>query len=188
MLDLEAHLQRLNATDGTGPSLKLGSFSAASNITGVMADTVAIRYIVHKNLLFAFFQSLTCCLRCVRFLSHSALLHRYGALAMFDYATAAPYVNIDMNPNYHSLSQVRIPVLVFFLSAASFCHVSLSFYVGFFWVVGPSLCIVCDVLLIATQAPLYAKDAIVLSPHKFIGGVSTPGIAAMGRGERGGGG
>jgi hypothetical protein len=43
--DLEAHLQRLNARDGaTCPALKIGSFSAASNITGVLADTVAIRY------------------------------------------------------------------------------------------------------------------------------------------------
>ena len=28
----------------------------------------------------------------------TALLHKYGALAFWDYASAAPYVNIDMNP------------------------------------------------------------------------------------------
>lgn len=26
------------------------------------------------------------------------MLHKYGALAFWDYATAAPYVTIDMNP------------------------------------------------------------------------------------------
>jgi hypothetical protein len=31
-------------------------------------------------------------------LSVTALLHQYGALAFWDYATAAPYVNIDVNP------------------------------------------------------------------------------------------
>ena len=31
-------------------------------------------------------------------LSVTALLHKYGALAFWDYASAAPYVNIDMNP------------------------------------------------------------------------------------------
>ncbi|XP_033105807.1 uncharacterized protein LOC117108060 [Anneissia japonica] len=48
----------------------IGCFSAASNVTGILTDTNAV----------------------------SALLHHYGALACWDYATAAPYVNIDMNP------------------------------------------------------------------------------------------
>jgi hypothetical protein len=43
-------------------------------------------------------------------LAVTALLHRYGALAFWDYATAAPYVNIDVNPKvftiiYHSTLQ-----------------------------------------------------------------------------------
>lgn len=49
-------------------ALKIGSFSAASNVTGIVTDT-----------------------RCV-----SALLHRYGALSFWDCAAAAPYVEIDM--------------------------------------------------------------------------------------------
>ncbi len=49
--------------------LKIGSFSAASNVTGLMTDV----------------QSVT------------ALLKRHGALAFWDYAAAAPYVPIDMN-------------------------------------------------------------------------------------------
>jgi selenocysteine lyase/cysteine desulfurase len=50
--------------------LKMGTFSAASNVTGKLSDVDAI----------------------------AAILHRHGALAFFDYATAAPYVPIDMNP------------------------------------------------------------------------------------------
>jgi len=50
--------------------IKIGAFSAASNVTGVCTavDDVCI------------------------------LLHQHSALAVFDYATAAPYVKIDMNP------------------------------------------------------------------------------------------
>lgn len=50
--------------------LKIGSFSAASNVTGICTDTDAI----------------------------TGLLHVHGALAFWDYAAAAPYVPIDMNP------------------------------------------------------------------------------------------
>ena len=49
--------------------LKIGSFSAASNVTGVKSDVAGI----------------------------SALLKNHGALAFWDYAAAAPYVAIDMN-------------------------------------------------------------------------------------------
>ncbi|MFP5487805.1 MAG: aminotransferase class V-fold PLP-dependent enzyme, partial [Acidimicrobiia bacterium] len=48
--------------------LKIGSFSAASNVTGIVTDTAAV----------------------------SSLLHRHGAIACWDYAAAAPYVQIDM--------------------------------------------------------------------------------------------
>ncbi|RRJ84812.1 aminotransferase class V-fold PLP-dependent enzyme [Aestuariirhabdus litorea] len=48
--------------------LKLGSFSAGSNVTGLLTDTRSI----------------------------SQLLHRYGALSCWDYAAAAPYVGINM--------------------------------------------------------------------------------------------
>ncbi len=50
--------------------LKIGSFSAASNVTGIITDTCAI----------------------------ASLLHEHGALSCWDYAAAAPYVDIDMNP------------------------------------------------------------------------------------------
>ena len=46
----------------------IGSFSAASNVTGIITDTVAV----------------------------STLLHEHGALSLWDYAAAAPYVPIDM--------------------------------------------------------------------------------------------
>ncbi len=50
--------------------LKIGAFSAASNVTGVLTDVPAV----------------------------AALLRRAGALGVFDYAAAAPYVPIDMHP------------------------------------------------------------------------------------------
>src|SRR6478736_7397541 len=78
--------------------LLIGSFSAASNVTGIVSDTYGI----------------------------STLLHEHGALAFWDFAAAAPYVDIEMTaPPGH---------------------------------------------------PLAHKDAIFLSPHKFIGGPSTPGM------------
>jgi selenocysteine lyase/cysteine desulfurase len=80
-------------------TVKIGSFSAASNVTGIVSDTHRI----------------------------SALLHRHGALSFWDFAAAAPYVDIEM-------------------------------YGG------------------ADGDPLAYKDAIFLSPHKFIGGPSTPGV------------
>jgi selenocysteine lyase/cysteine desulfurase len=49
--------------------LKIGSFSAASNVTGIVSDTRAI----------------------------SSLLHRHGALSFWDFAAAAPYVDISMD-------------------------------------------------------------------------------------------
>ena len=84
-------------------SLKIGSFSAASNVTGIVTDTHRI----------------------------SALLHEHGALSFWDFAAAAPYVEIEMNA-------------------------------------GP-------------DRPSAYKDAIFLSPHKFIGGPSTPGVLAVRR-------
>ncbi len=77
--------------------LKIGSFSAASNVTGVLTETHTI----------------------------TRLLHAHGALAFWDFAAAAPYVDIEMNPR--------------------------------------------------DGDPAARKDAIFLSPHKFIGGPGTPG-------------
>jgi selenocysteine lyase/cysteine desulfurase len=53
-----------------GRPLRIGSFSAASNVTGIVSDTSAI----------------------------SRLLHEHGALSCFDFAAAAPYVAIEMDP------------------------------------------------------------------------------------------
>ena len=50
--------------------LLIGSFSAASNVTGIKSDVVAT----------------------------TALLKKHGALSFWDYAAAAPYVSIQMNP------------------------------------------------------------------------------------------
>lgn len=84
--------------------LLIGSFSAASNVTGIMTDTHGI----------------------------STLLHEHGALAFWDYAACGPYVDIDMQPR-------------------------------------------------CSEHPLSYKDAVFLSPHKFIGGPGTPGILLVRR-------
>src|SRR3990172_6878256 len=58
---LESHADR---------PLKIGSFSAASNVTGIITDLRAV----------------------------SVMLHQHGALSLWDWAAAAPYVGIDMGP------------------------------------------------------------------------------------------
>ncbi len=93
-----AHLKRELDKYQSRP-LKIGSFSAASNVTGIITDTDAV----------------------------SRLLHENGALAFWDYAASAPYVEINMHP----------------------------------------------------ADSLARKDAIFLSPHKFIGGPGTPGVLVM---------
>jgi selenocysteine lyase/cysteine desulfurase len=50
--------------------VKIGSFSAASNVTGIVSDTHLI----------------------------SQTLHEHGALAFWDFAASAPYIDVEMNP------------------------------------------------------------------------------------------
>jgi len=52
----------------TGRPLVIGSFSAASNVTGIISDTSAI----------------------------SRILHAHGALSFWDFAASAPYVDVEM--------------------------------------------------------------------------------------------
>ena len=68
-IDLD-HLEALLQDPAYRDRVRIGSFSAASNVTGRLTPTHRI----------------------------AALLHRHGALACFDYAASAPYVKIDMNP------------------------------------------------------------------------------------------
>lgn len=84
--------------------LVIGSFSAASNVTGILTDTTTI----------------------------ATVLHEHGALSFWDYAAAAPYVPISM-------------------------------------AAGPD------------ESPLAYKDAVFISPHKFIGGPATPGVLVVRR-------
>jgi len=93
-IDLSILKQKLK--DNAHRSLLIGSFSAASNVTGIKSDIAAI----------------------------TKMLKQYSALTFWDYAAAAPYVDINMN--------------------------------------GAS-----------------PKDAIFISPHKFIGGPGTPGILVI---------
>ena len=101
-LDLEVLKQRLQ--EFADRPLRIGSFSAASNVTGILTDTQAV----------------------------STLLHQHDALAFWDYAACGPYVDIDMQPR-------------------------------------------CN------EHPLSYKDAVFLSPHKFIGGPGTPGVLLVRR-------
>jgi len=101
------HLERALEQYSDRP-LKIGSFSAASNVTGIGSKTREI----------------------------SVLLHKYGALSFWDFAAAGPYVQIEMTiPPLGDGSE---------LDSASF--------------------------------NLAYKDAIFISPHKFIGGPGTPGL------------
>ncbi|MFP4312048.1 MAG: aminotransferase class V-fold PLP-dependent enzyme [Nitriliruptoraceae bacterium] len=67
-VDLQALEEALIAT--ADRPLRIGSFSAASNVTGILTDTRAV----------------------------SVLLHRHGALAFWDCAAAAPYIEVAMAP------------------------------------------------------------------------------------------
>lgn len=66
---LEAHADR---------PLRIGSFSAASNVTGIRSDVAGI----------------------------TTLLKEHAALAFWDYAAAGPYVGIDMNPGDHAIDAI----------------------------------------------------------------------------------
>ena len=83
--------------------LRIGSFSAASNVTGIGSGTREI----------------------------ASILHRHGALSFWDFAAAGPYVRIEMGPSEPGGDDY--------------------------------------------------KDAVFLSPHKFIGGPGTPGVLAVKR-------
>jgi selenocysteine lyase/cysteine desulfurase len=64
------HLERLLQDPAYQGRQRIGSFSAASNVTGMRTPVPEI----------------------------ACLLHRFDAIACFDYAASAPYVEIDMNP------------------------------------------------------------------------------------------
>ncbi|HEX2983028.1 MAG TPA: aminotransferase class V-fold PLP-dependent enzyme, partial [Ignavibacteriales bacterium] len=76
--------------------LKLGSFSACSNVTGIKTP-------YHQM---------------------AKIMHQYGGYCFVDFAASAPYVNINMHP----------------------------------------------------EDPLEKLDAVMFSPHKFLGGPGTPGV------------
>ena len=109
--DLDGHISlsvlRERLQECAARPLKIGSFSAASNVTGIVSDSAAI----------------------------STLLHEHGALSFWDFAAAGPYIDIEM-------------------------------YSG-----GAG----------TTASNTAYKDAVFLSPHKFIGGPATPGVLVVRR-------
>ena len=94
-----AHLEQELVRFAARP-LKIGSFSAASNVTGIATDQTAV----------------------------AKLLHQHGALSFWDFAAAGPYVDIKVN-----------------------------------------------------EGDGAHKDAVFISPHKFIGGPQTPGVLVVKR-------
>jgi selenocysteine lyase/cysteine desulfurase len=68
-----ADLERLLKDPIYQDRMRVGSFSAASNVTGMISPVYEI----------------------------ACLLHKHGAMACFDYAASAPYVEIDMDPREH---------------------------------------------------------------------------------------
>lgn len=78
LADLEAQLKKYKKRP-----FKIGSFSAGSNVTGILTDVQPI----------------------------AKMLHEHGALACFDFAASAPYEPIDMNPvDGESLDAIYISV------------------------------------------------------------------------------
>jgi selenocysteine lyase/cysteine desulfurase len=101
--DFENLLDKYKSYNG----LKIGTFSAGSNITGILNDTDYLALMLHKN----------------------------NALCFIDYAAVAPYVDINVNGTTSRFSRVD-----------------------------------------SEESHLCYKDAIFISPHKFVGGPDTPGI------------
>lgn len=96
LAQLEAELTR-----HAGRTLRIGAFSAGSNVTGALTDVDTI----------------------------SELLHRHGALACWDFAAAGPH---------RAVAMAGTP-----------------------------------------GRPLSYRDAVFLSPHKFLGGPGTPGVLVV---------
>lgn len=96
--DLE-QLERLAKKYAVERPMLIGSFTAGSNVTGILTP-------IHEM---------------------ARIIHRYGGVCFADYAAAAPYVSIDMHP----------------------------------------------------QDPDECLDAIMFSPHKFLGGPGTSGVLVL---------
>ena len=117
--------------------IQIGAFTAASNITGLCVDVDAV----------------------------TGLLHKYGALAFWDYATAAPYLKV-LPP---SLPPSLLPPTM----ASSYHPFSPSFPPSLL----PSLQVDMNPMGgfdANGQALDLRKDAIFISGHKFVGG---PGMS-----------
>ncbi|KAG2377967.1 hypothetical protein C9374_008589 [Naegleria lovaniensis] len=100
----------------------IGVFSAASNVTGVLEPNVN---------------------------KISILMHKYGGYVVWDYAAAAPYVKMDMNPRGVSTENLD----------HTFGKITEE--------------------IPDEDKPLCYKDALVFSPHKFVGGPGTPGVLVV---------
>ena len=116
--ELQLNLEKYNNN-----YIKMGSFTAASNITGKYLD-------IDK---------------------YAILMHKYNGLAFFDCASGAPYLKMDMNKklpdDYRKL-------------------------LGFSNIIDEK----DEIIIKEEDINLCFKDALFFSPHKFLGGVNTPGV------------
>ena len=96
--------------------IKIGSFTAASNITGLLIDVDAYSIEMHKN----------------------------GGFVFFDYASGAPYLQINLNEKLPDNYRKKLGFNNNFSEddIKKYCY----------------------------------KDGIFFSPHKFLGGINTPGV------------
>ncbi|KAG5192248.1 pyridoxal phosphate-dependent transferase, partial [Tribonema minus] len=117
-VDME-HLERV-LVEYAGRPLAVGAFSAASNVTGVTCDTDAISGAHHVRFEYTFgvqrnVTGVTCDTDAL-----SALLHRHGALACWDCATAAPHMRVNMNPVVVGADQSLVYKDAIFMSGHKF--------------------------------------------------------------------
>ncbi|XP_068718445.1 uncharacterized protein [Montipora capricornis] len=91
LVDLADLELKLELNSSKGKQL-IGCFSVASNVTGILTETNAV----------------------------TACLHRHGALAFWDYATAGPYAEINMNPFVTSDEQSLVYKDAIFISTHKF--------------------------------------------------------------------
>lgn len=98
----------------------------------------------------------------------TAVAHQHGALVVWDYATAAPHSAMDMNPTATDAAMTRVHAAV-----AQATRVADERYQAQHKEPLPAP---APVLPQHGQGNVLHRDAIVFSPHKFMGGPGTAGV------------
>ncbi len=114
--NLEELHSKITSEEYINRYIKIGSFTSASNITGLLIDVDAYSIEMHKN----------------------------GGFVFFDYSSGAPYLQINLNEKLPDDYRKKLGFNNNFSEddIKKYCY----------------------------------KDGIYFSPHKFIGGINTPGV------------